>query len=141
MNIEEIEEIATKDMKIDKSELAIAALRVPMIHHKYLKIQNSEVFLLKKFMFDYDTLYKNRVQFYMGKADPKVYKEEPFDLKVLRSDVDMYIRADQKIQTLRGKIILQEQKVEYLRQIIIELGKRNWAIKNAIDFIKYQNGQ
>lgn len=141
MNIEEIEEIATKDMKIDKSELAIAALRVPMIHHKYLKIQNSEVFLLKKFMFDYDTLYRNRVQFYMGKADPEVYKEEPFDLKILRSDVDMYIRADQKIQVLKGKIILQEQKVEYLKQIIVELGKRNWAIKNAIDFIKYQNGQ
>jgi hypothetical protein len=141
MNIDELEEMATKDMKIDKSELAIAALRVPMIHHKYLKIQNSEVFLLKKCMFEYDTLYKERVQFYTGKADPEVYKEEPFDITVLRADVDMYIRADKKIQAMKSRIILQEQKVEYLKQLIIELGKRNWAIKNAIDFIKYQHGQ
>lgn len=141
MELEKIEKMVNEDVRIDKTDLATEALRVPFLHNKYLKIQNSEVLLLKQFLFKLDTLTRNRIDFYTGKAEPEVYKEEPWDITVLKNEVDTYLRADAKLQALKAKIVIQEQKIEYLKSVIIQLSNRNWAIKNAIDFIKYQNGQ
>ncbi len=46
---------------------------------------------------DHRRLYLNKWEYYAGKADPKTYSEKPFDMKVLKTDLDMYINADEEI--------------------------------------------
>ncbi len=91
MNLEEIQEQAEKDLKLDDTELDIESLKTPELHNKYLKLLSKFSLLLKKADSDYAVLHRDKWEYYTGKADSKVYMEKPFDLKILRADVDKYL--------------------------------------------------
>jgi N6-adenosine-specific RNA methylase IME4 len=66
--------------------------------------------------------------------------EKPFDLKILRADVDKYLLSD-------SEIILLSQKIEYLRtvvnhieQVLKQINNRTFQIKNAIEWKKFTSG-
>ena len=62
--------------------------------------------------------------FFTGKADPQVYKDTNFDLKVLRQDVDKFIDADEEV-------IKSKQKIEYLYNLInIQIYRTLYDITN-----------
>ena len=48
MNLEELQKIAEKDMKIDKDNLDIESLKIPELQHKYLKFHSNYNLLLKQ---------------------------------------------------------------------------------------------
>ena len=48
MNLEEIQEQAEKDLKLDDTELDIESLKTPELHNKYLKLLSKFSLLLKK---------------------------------------------------------------------------------------------
>ena len=43
--------------------------------------------------------------YFSGKAEPEVYREHPFDYKVLRQDIDKYMDADEEIIKLQDALI------------------------------------
>ena len=140
MNLEEIQAQAEKDLKLDDTELDIESLKTPELHNKYLKLLSKFSLLLKKADSDYAVLHKDKWEYYTGKADSKVYMEKPFDLKILRADVDKYLLSD-------SEIILLSQKIEYLRtvvnhieQVLKQINNRTFQIKNAIEWNKFQAG-
>ena len=57
MDLEKLQE-ASKDLKIDDTELDMESVRTPIIHAKYLKYQSKFSLLLKKAEDDYDVLAK-----------------------------------------------------------------------------------
>ena len=140
MNLEEIQAQAEKDLKLDDTELDIESLKTPELHNKYLKLLSKFSLLLKKADSDYAVLHRDKWEYYTGKADSKVYMEKPFDLKILRADVDKYLLSD-------SEIILLSQKIEYLRtvvnhieQVLKQINNRTFQIKNAIEWNKFQAG-
>ena len=140
MNLEEIQQQAEKDLKLDDTELDIESLKTPELHNKYLKLLSKFSLLLKKADSDYAVLHKDKWENYTGKADSKVYMEKPFDLKILRADVDKYLLSD-------SEIILLSQKIEYLRtvvnhieQVLKQINNRTFQIKNAIEWKKFTSG-
>ena len=140
MNLEEIQEQAEKDLKLDDTELDIESLKTPELHNKYLKLLSKFSLLLKKADSDYAVLHRDKWEYYTGKADSKVYMEKPFELKILRADVDKYLLSD-------SEIILLSQKIEYLRtvvnhieQVLKQINNRTFQIKNAIDWKKFTSG-
>ena len=140
MNLEEIQQQAEKDLKLDDTELDIESLKTPELHNKYLKLLSKFSLLLKKADSDYAVLHKDKWEYYTGKADSKVYMEKPFDLKILRADVDKYLLSD-------SEIILLSQKIEYLRtvvnhieQVLKQINNRTFQIKNAIEWKKFTMG-
>tara|TARA_Y100000356_G_C11148672_1_gene229420 strand:+ start:144 stop:572 length:429 start_codon:yes stop_codon:yes gene_type:complete len=140
MNLEEIQEQAEKDLKLDDTELDIESLKTPELHNKYLKLLSKFSLLLKKADSDYAVLHRDKWEYYTGKADSKVYMEKPFELKILRADVDKYLLSD-------SEIILLSQKIEYLRtvvnhieQVLKQINNRTFQIKNAIEWKKFTSG-
>ena len=140
MNLEEIQEQAEKDLKLDDTELDIESLKTPELHNTYLKLLSKFSLLLKKADSDYAVLHRDKWEYYTGKADSKVYMEKPFDLKILRADVDKYLLSD-------SEIILLSQKIEYLRtvvnhieQVLKQINNRTFQIKNAIEWKKFTSG-
>ena len=97
MNLDELQQAAEKDLKIDDTELDIESLNTPIIHAKYLKHYSTYSLMLTKAQSEYSSLYKRKWVFYTGKADPEEYKEKNFELKVLRQDVGTFIEADEEI--------------------------------------------
>ena len=64
----------------------------------------------------------------------------PYQLKVLRNDLDKYIQADKDIIRLSLTVDFHTANANYLEDIIKTLHSRNFIIKSMIDVLKFQAG-
>lgn len=140
MDIEQLQELADKDLKINDSELDIEALKTPQLHNKYLKHLNKFKLLLTKSQAELNTLRRDKWEYYTGKADASVYAQKPFDLKILKTDIDKYLNADEEIQRLSQKVEYLTTVIDFLDRTLRQITNRTFAIKNAIDWRKFTSG-
>ena len=144
MNLKDIMLEADKDLVIDPTELDIASLSIPQKHNKYLNLLRNESILHKKLRIDFKTLYRMKWEYYLGKTDVDTLKDrgwEPFQLNILRQDVDKYLDSDEELNVLRIKLELCEEKMKHIEAIIKNVTNLQWNIKNAIDWKKFVSGQ
>ena len=141
MNIDELYSEVERDIKIDDTELDLESLRTPQLHNKYLKIFTKHSLQYKKLQDDYKVLYRVKWEYYTGKASPEVYAEKPFELKVLKADIGIYMEADKDLQQLGQRMAYAKQIVEYLERILKEINNRNWNIRNTIEWKKFLHGE
>lgn len=140
MTLEELQQQVGKDFKLDDTELDSESVSIPLLHNKYLIHFNKFSLLLKKAEYEHKTMIKNKWEYYTGKADPSVYKEKPFDIKVLKSDVHIYMDSDPELQRADQKVAYLNQIVKYLEQILRGVNNRSFLIKNAIEWKKFTSG-
>ena len=140
MDLIELQNDVDRDLKIDDTELDLESIRTPQLHNKYLKHYTKYSLQLKKTKDDYKILHRKKWEYYTGKAAPEVYLERPFDLKVLRSDVGIYIDSDEELQQLGQKEAYLETTVNYLEKVLREITNRNWTIRNTIEWKKFLHG-
>ena len=140
MTLEELQESVNKDFKLDDTELDRESVNIPLLHNKYLIHFNKFNLLRKKADQDHKTLTREKWEYYTGKADPSVYQEKPFNLKVLRQDVDKYIKSDPDVNKLEQKVTYIETTVDYLEKTLKLISNRTFTIKNAIDWKKFTSG-
>ena len=140
MNLKDIQAEAQKDLKLDLGNLTVLSLRIPLLHNKYYKILLMELAIQRKIKRHYDMLYRNRWRYYLGKEDDEVYEAEPFDEKVLRQDVGMYLAADEKLQEAKEKLEFQKEKVDYVQSTIQQINNLQWQIKNTITWQQFTQG-
>ena len=136
----ELQAEADKDLVIDDTELDTESLKTPILHNKYLQYYNKFNLLLKKTQWEERTLNREKWEYYTGKSDPSVYKDKPFDIKVLRADVHIYINSDDELQKIQAKVVYQEAIVYYLEQILKIITNRSFTIKNAIEWRRFTSG-
>ena len=141
MDLSELQDQVDRDLKIDDTELDMESIRTPQLHNKYLKLYTKYSLQLKKAQDDYKILYRLKWEYYTGKADPDVYQEHPFDLKILKSDVGIYLDADKEIQEVGQKEAYIQAVVTYLEKILREINNRNWTIRNTIEWKKFIHGE
>ena len=141
MDLNELQNDVDRDLKIDDTELDLESIRTPQLHNKYLKLYTKYSLQLKKAQDDYKILYRSKWEYYTGKADPDVYQEKPFDLKVLKADVSIYLDSDKEIQELGQKEAYIQAVVTYLEKILREINNRNWTIRNTIEWKKFIHGE
>lgn len=140
MTLEELQELIDKDLKINDTELDLESLKTPQLHNKYLKHLNNYKLLLSRSQTDYATMKKNKWEYYTGKAPAEVYALKPFDLKILKTDIDKYLESDVDLQKLKQKVDYLETTVDYLDKIVRQISNRGFTIKNAIDWRKFTSG-
>jgi hypothetical protein len=143
MNLENLKELITKDSQIDSTELGIESLKIPQIHGKYLNILTDLKLLLTKQQSDFAVMKLRKWKIYTGKASQEElqnWNEDPFDLDILKTDVDKFMDADPKLIELKAKISVNEVKVKMVEEFLKALNNRNFAIKSAIDWQKMMNG-
>ncbi len=78
--------------------------------------------------------------YFSGKAEPEIYREQPFDYKVLRQDIDKYMDADEEIIKSTSKIEYYQTMLSYLDSILKTILNRTYQIKNSIEFLKFTAG-
>ena len=140
MRFDELQQMVDVDLKIDDTELDIESIKTPQIHNKYLKFYTQFCLQLKKVRDVRKSLYRDKWEYYTGKSPPEVYQEKPFDLKILKADVSMYIEADSEYQEIGQKEEYIKQMVEYTERVLKEINNRNWYIRNAIEWKKFLHG-
>ena len=140
MTLEELQQSVNKDFKLDDTQLDVESVNIPLLHNKYLIHFNKFNLLLKKAEYEHKSLLKEKWEYYTGKADPSVYKEKPFDIKVLKADVHIYMDSDPELQRADQKVAYLDQIIKYLEQVLRGVNNRTFLIKNAIEWKKFTSG-
>lgn len=143
MKLDEIHALWSQDCDINRIELGEEALKIPKLHSKYLRMFSDERMLLRKLEEDRNTLKLLKIDYYRGvlpEEDLRANGWEPFRMSVLKSDLPMYLDADQDIIKINLKISVQQEKVDTLEAIIKSISNRGYLIKSAIDFEKFKVG-
>ena len=142
MNLSEIQDQVKRDLKINDLELDIESLRIPSLHIKYLQFLTENSLKLKKANGELAVLKRNKWIYYTGKASEDVYKEKgDYPLKLKTKDEERtFIEADEEIQKKKTEVEYYETVVDYLQEIVKQIGQRNFQIKNAIEWRKFEAG-
>lgn len=144
MNIDLIKAQAEVDTLIDANHLDDEASRVPQIHNKYLCILMDEKIILESLDSKLKILRRDKWLYYSGKLSEAELKRkgwEPFELNILKQDIDRFIDSDLDIINCGTKVFLQKEKVNYVESVVKLISNKIWNIRASIDWIKFTQGQ
>ena len=140
MNLDELKLQVQNDLRVNDEHLDTESLKNQEIKAKYLEHKCRFELLLFKAKGDYKRIYRDKWEYYGGKADAKVYVSKPFDIKVLKTDLSVYITSDEDVIDAENKIGYLETVVDYIKGVIKSVDNRGWDIKNAIEWKKFEAG-
>ena len=140
MDLEQLQDLAEKKLKINDTELDLESLKTPQLHNEFLKHLTKFKLLLSKAQIEYYTQRKEKWEYYTGKAPAQVYAEKPFNLKILKTDIDKYMESDDELVKLKSKVEYIQTVIEFLDSTIKQISNRGFQIKNAIDWRKFTSG-
>lgn len=143
MNIEQIKAQAELDTAIDTNHLDDEASKIPQLHNKYLCLLMDEKLILEALESKIKILRRDKWLYYSGKLSEDELKKkgwEPFDLNILKNDLDRFIDSDMDIITLSNKVFLQKEKVNYIESVAKIISNKIWNIRSSIEWIKFTQG-
>ena len=135
--------MVSSDILMDKTELDTESMKTPQLHNKYLVFHTDEKLILGKMQSDLNVLRRDKWLYYTGKMDEEDLKSrnwEPFNLNILKTDIEKFMDSDTDIIKMTNKILLQKEKVNYLENVIKIINNRQWSIRSTIDWIKFTHG-
>ena len=140
MTLDELKIQVANDLVVNDEKLDTESLKNQELYAKYLDHKTRYELLLYKAKGDYKILYREKWEYYGGKADAKVYATKPFDLKVLKTDLHVYLESDEDIIRAEHKIAYLETTIKYIEGMLQNIKNRGWDIKNAIEWRKFEAG-
>lgn len=120
-----------EELKINKSHLDEEAINAPLKTQFYLNLYFKSLNKLNNIQIEYDEIYSKRLRFYKTEYD--LIPENISELKILLS-------GDKELNKVRKKLNDTNRKIHILKETIQQFRDRQWAIKNAIDFLKFTKG-
>lgn len=143
MKLDSIQQLWEADSKIDINNIVSQSAEVPVLHAKYWRLYINEKVVLRKFVAQYKALKLAKAEFLMNpnREDIDQYGwKVPTRGKLLRTEVPAHLEGDRDLLQKELEIGVQEEKVEYLKSILDQIGRRGFLIKNIIDEKKFMNG-
>ena len=140
MTLDELKLQVKKDLEVDDETLDKESYKNQELYAKYLDHKTNFELLLYKAKGDYKILFRDKWEYYGGKADAKIYVTKPFDLKVLKTDLNIYIESDEDIIKLEHKIAYLETTIKYIDGVLRSIQSRGWDIKNVISWKQFEAG-
>lgn len=142
MTFDELETAWAKDAPIDLTDLLNQNANIPRLHAKYLRIMRGAETDLRKIQAGYKKLYSLKREFLINpnKEMAAKYGWEMNNNRILRGDVDKWLEQDDELieaaEDMGNKIAM----VEYVKEIMKELARRSFHLKNIIEERKFLNG-
>jgi hypothetical protein len=125
---------------INDEDLHQQSYKNQIIKPKWLDYKSKYKLMMFQCKAEHKRLYRQKWEYYGGKSDAKVYAAKPFDLKVLKTDLGVYINSDEDIIEVEKKIIYYETVIEFIDGVIKSIDSRGWDIRNAQDWKKFIAG-
>ena len=113
--LSELQAEAKEDLIIpDDENLEQQSYKNQVIKPKWLDYKSKYRMLMFQVKAQHKKLYREKWEYYGGKADAKVYAAKPFDLKVLKTDLGVYINSEEEILEIEMKIEYYETLVQFI---------------------------
>jgi len=144
MTLEELQEQVQNDLKMDETNLSLESIKTPQLHNKYLNIYLDTKLILERKQNEFNRLRRLKWEYYTGKMDAEVLEHmgwEPFDLKILKQDIAIYMDGDDDLIALQEQVRYYKEICAYLDATVKEVTYRHNKIRNAIDWKKFLGGQ
>ena len=138
---DELKSEAREDLAIVRLEnLDQESYKNQNIKPKWLEYKSRFELLKTQTHIKYTKLYREKWEYYGGKSDAKVYVAKPFDLKVLKTDLTMYITSDDEVIELGAKIEYLKTVIKFTEGVIKSIDNRGWDVSHAIAWKKFEAG-
>ena len=131
--------MSAKDLQIDDTKLDIESQNPRTLWEISQNIYTLNL-LLKQVEFKHKVLFRQKWEYYGGKADPEVYKEKPLDLKILKQDVPIYLEGDEDLIQSQHAVEYHKAMCDHAEKMCKMLQNRGFQIKNAIDWKRFMEG-
>lgn len=133
---------ASIDLKINPAMLVDENINSISHFQKYWRYLDDAKQDLIDAEFSFNKISLQRSDYYLGKADPSIYKAEPFPYKILKSDVARYLAGDERVRQAAKNLQDAKSLVDYLEALIKNyINNRGYAIRDIIEWKKFTNGQ
>jgi hypothetical protein len=136
MKLSEIQDMWTKDAKINELDLGKSSIQIAELHAKYLNILTNTKLQRRKCEADYLRLRRSKFKFYRGEMTREELEELGWNqfqgLKPLKNEVEDIVNCDEDVIRCIDKVEYMKAMLYQLEQIIRSLNGRGWEIKNAI---------
>jgi|ERR1700722_11478896 len=142
MKLEDIQKLWAEDSQMDRLNLDAEAVNIPKLHHKYTTLRSEEVLKLAKLKSEYNKLYLDKWEWYVDGAH-KEGKEKGWKVvghRIVKTEADKYLNADEDIIKLSLNISLQQEKSDFLKGVVDSINNRSFQINAATNFLKYTSG-
>jgi len=144
LQLEDLMEQWKVDSTIDKNHLDTASIRTANLHQKYL----DELTQYKIKIFGLDKKYLEmkglRSRYYNGQMTKQElidYGWDQYQYKTpMKSELERLLETDTHLLEIKDKTSYFTFCFEYCEEVLKALRDRNYQIKAAIDFIKFQAG-
>ena len=116
---------------------------ISQLHYKYYKLFALERLKLRRLDSEYKVLYKDKWDYFQGIMSEEDLDDrgwEPNPLKILKSELSLYIDSDKQVIEHNMKTAYQKEKIDFLESVIKTINIRGFHIKNAIDWEKFKVG-
>jgi hypothetical protein len=143
VNIENIMDLWSEDVKMDNVDLDTESLKIPNLHAKWLNILTKERQKLRRLTIKKQQLSKTLAEYYRGELNnPEELaeiKREPYLKTVLKSEIHTYVDTDSDMIELNLRMSYQQEVVDVVEEIMKAINGRQWNIRNAIEWRKFSN--
>lgn len=143
MKIDEILNLWKENCVIDKTEIGDEAIKIAKLHHKYFQILVNEKFTLKSYEAEMKKLKLEKYEFFTQGPNEDTQKKGwklPAKGIILKTDIPMYMDADDDIIRVSLRIGAQQEKIELLESIIKTIMNRGYNLKVVLEWQKFING-
>lgn len=133
--------LATKEIVIDDIDLDGTLVNLPKLSIKYNQLYCDSLAQLKDLYALKDKVSLERWKYWMGKQTDAYYKANGIvHDKILKSDVEKYLAADEKMILVNSIITSQKALVDFYEKSLKEIQSMNFHIRAAIDWRKFTSG-
>ena len=139
MNLNDLKEMCNKDTTIG-IDLDGYSISIPELANKYHQIAFDEKKTLRFLEAQYNIIKRDKWLYYSGKADNDVYEKDPFDLKILKNDLDIFLSSDKMIIDIKEKLEEQKDKIRIIEDTAKVIQNASFNINNAIKWKKFLSG-
>ncbi len=144
LNLDELMEAWQQDSTIDHNHLDTASLRTANLHQKYLDLLTKykvRIFALDKKYLEMKGLRSRYYNGHMTKPELEEYGWEQYQYKTpLKSELERLLETDSHLLSIKDRTSHYTFCFEYCEEVLKALRDRNYQIKAAIDFMKFQAG-
>lgn len=144
ITIEEINEQWAIDAVINPTDLANESLKTPILHSKYLNYLSGAKSAYRKAEKKYLILRGKKIRYYSGEMTQYELADEGWEqyqgVKPLKAQMDDKLKTDQDLNNLIDAQQYFMNVMQVCEQIIKCINSRGYDIKNAIDYLKFCNG-
>lgn len=140
--LDNVLEMWKKDAIVDRTEPGRELINIPILHSKYLDILAKNRRMAKDAEFQLNKTKKLKWEYYTGKLDEKVLKQngwEPFPY-VLKSDIQTYIDSDDDIRKCLVRKQMYDDIVDVCTAILKELNSRTFQLRDFIAWERFIQG-